>query len=188
MNRKHNYILVKQNDFINYEKKYGHTRLDKWNRLFYPSKNKMLREVAGFIINEEIFDGELTNYDIKQNGYDYLINFKTNSGVEYRFDLSKEPNIDKNIYHLSFSLFNIEQDNYNNLTQKKESFEVLNRLIWILKDVVKLLPIDYEFCIGLSEDERRNSIYSYMMRGITNWERRDTIHYDTGWGIYFKLD
>jgi len=180
------HIKVNFDDYVKYYEKYKHDRLGKWIKI-YPKdgKNKMLKNIGGFIIEEEIFNGIETEYEIVKNNEDYKIKFQTKTNTEYRFDLFKEPN--KNIYHLGFSLFNTDLSNYNDLTNKYESLEVFNRIIWILKDIQKILKKDYEYCIGF-DLEKKNSIYEYMMRYVTNWERRETTEYPIGWAIYFKLN
>ncbi len=182
---KHRSILVNHKDFLNYKEKYGSDKLDKWNSIYTKSKTKMLHDLGG-IYEEEIFDGIETAYKIKKNNDNYIIIFNTISNTKYRFDLFKEPN--ENIYHLGFSLYDTKDEDYEKLTFKNEAIELLNKIIWILKDVVKSLPSDYELCIGLTDNEKKNKIYEYMMKTISNWEKRETDYYDTGWGIYFKLN
>ena len=58
---KHKYIRVKQKDFILFQEKYGHKRLDKWNRIDCPSKGKLISKIFGKIYEEEIFNGTQTN-------------------------------------------------------------------------------------------------------------------------------
>lgn len=133
---KHNYIQVKFEDYLSYQKKYGHNKLDKWNRIWFPSKDKIISErVFNKIYEEEIFKGLETKYELKTTKTGYLILFKTDFGNEYRFDLFNEPNT--NIYDLGFSLSGSSEKEYELLTDKKESLEVFNRLIWILKDITK---------------------------------------------------
>ena len=90
------------------------------------------------------------------------------------------------IWHIGFSEWNKELNNpndYENLTNKNEAIDVFSRLIWILKD----LNMNVEYCIGSSADSRENNIYEYMMRFVSNWEKRNTEQYTLGWAIYFNL-
>ena len=185
---KHIYIKVKYQDYLSYYEKYGHNRIDKWYRLqaFDANKTKDICGIVGLVYEEEIFEGIPTDYDIIKNELGYLISFKSKSDIRYRFDLSREPNT--NIYHLSFSDFDntMTDSSYENLTNRKESIDVFSRLAWILKDVNKKIEVE-EYCIGGSYDDRKNVIYEYMMRFVDNWEKRDTIQYKSGWGLYFKI-
>jgi hypothetical protein len=183
------HILVKIGDFINYQNKYGHNRLDKWYKIYSASKTKTLFELSsGKLYEEEIFSGLETNYKLDELNNDcYIIKFISNSNTEYRFDLLKEPNL--NIYHLGFSLYdnNLNKiEEYESLTDKNEALEVFNRLIWILKDINPKLNIE-EYCIGATGDIRKDKIYQYMMRFVSSWEKRNTNDYKLGWAIYFKL-
>jgi hypothetical protein len=187
MIKKHRYIKVNYDDYVNYIRINHHNRLDRWNRIWTPEKTVLLEHIFGKI-NEEIFNGQITTYKVEVRNDDFIIDFETDSKTKYRFDLSKEPI--NNIYHLSFSLYDLSKENendYESLTNKGESFEVLNRLIWILKDFSNSLPDNSEFCIGFSENEKKNKIYAYMIRGLKNWKKRETHFYKTGWGIYFKI-
>ena len=188
MKNRHVYILVRLDDYLLYQERYGHNRLDRWHRIWSPSKSKALFELStGKVYEEEIFNGIETYYEITKDNSDYVVKFNSNSGDEYRFDIIKESHTD--IYHLAFSLLNnsIDKlDEYEKLTNKKNSLEVFNRLIWILKDITPKLNVS-EYCIGLSNNESKNNIYEYMMRFVSGWEKRETSQYDLGWAIYFKL-
>lgn len=172
-------IQVKVNDYKSYLHKYKTNKLDNGNII----------ETRGgfpkfFNIKEEIFNGIECEYKIKsQNSDECLIIFKSKSGNEYRLDLMREPNTQT--WHLAFSLFDVDRDNYHDLTGKDESFDVFNRLIWILKDITPKLGIG-EYCIGAT-GTKKDDIYKYMMKSIDGWEKRDTTQYDLGWALYFKL-
>jgi len=179
---KHIRIGVKLEDFKSYQEKYGHNRLDKWYRI-----DSVDSHLPKFLkINEEIFEGRETKYEIvESNNKHYLMKFTSSSNTEYRFDIFRE-NI-TNIWHLGFSLLtsNLDSD-YHKLTDKKESIDVFSKIIWILKDLDKLVEAD-EYCIGMTGDKKKDNIYQYMMRFVTGWERRESEEYDLGWAIYFKI-
>lgn len=60
-------------------------------------------------ISEEIFEGRECNYEIvTKDSEKLLIQFKSKSLTDYRFDIFKEP--DTNIWHLAFSLWS---NNFN---------------------------------------------------------------------------
>jgi hypothetical protein len=176
--------LVKHEEYIRYVEKHGTDKLDKNNRIWTNSKELLFKESLGYDPIEklnEMFDGYKTDYNIEKINNDYLILFKTISEQEYRFDLIKVPT--EGAYHLAFAPSNKDKSDisYMDVTDRKESLEVLNRLIWILKDI----NIDSEYCIG-STGTKKDNIYKYMLRDI-EFEKRDTDYYPLGWGIYFRL-
>ena len=186
---KHNYIKVRMEDFQKYQEKYGHSKLDRWNRIVPVSNKfpKFVYEDLNIPLSEELFNGTKTEYDLSQNGNYYLITFVTKKGNKYRFDLMKEPMV--NIYHLGFSEVGkniVSDDTYHDLTDKKESIEVFSKLCWILKDVSIKLNI-HEFCIGATGIKGKDKIYQYMMKFVSGWEKRNTTQYDLGWAIYFTI-
>lgn len=175
-------ILVKFEDYISYVEKYNTTYLDKKNkyRIWYRNKDFILN---GFnSVNEEIFDGTRTDYNLSKNSDGYSITFESKSREEYRLDLIKEPGT--KIYHIAFTLNNRDRDNYEKLTDLDESIEVFSRLSWILKDLK--LDVD-EYCIGATGDKKKDSIYEYMMRFVKYWEKRTCNSYKLGWALYFKI-
>ena len=176
-------ILVKFDDFILYQEKYNTYYLDKKHsyRIWSPAKSFVLN---GFKPVNEMFDGIKTEYIITNINDDFQIFFISDSGNEYKFDLKKEPKT--NIYHLSFSLKDRNDEEYEKLTNLNESNEVFGRLSYILKDLNDKLDVD-EYCIGATGDLKKDKIYQYMMKFVTNWEKRNTKIYDLGWALYFKL-
>ena len=177
-------IHVKMNEFINYQEKYGTTYLDKKNgyRIHSPSKSKLLG------VNE-MLDGIHTVYELLEDKVsgDYKINFKSKSGIEYRFDLFKDLE-DDFIYHLGFSLSNNVSSEYDNLSDKNEASEVFGRLSYILTDVNKKLNISW-YCIGATGNEKKDSLYLYFMKYVKTWEKReiDEKIYKLGWALYFQI-
>lgn len=178
-------ILVKVEDYKNYIEKYGTNKLDSNNEIytfgsfppkFYRDSNK---------INEEIFEGIPCQYSIlsKLNNK-ILIKFESKSKSVYRLDLLEEPNL--GIWHIGFSEINNkinDPEKYQSLTNKEESIDVLSRIVFILKD----LNMNVEYCIGATGDDKKDRIYEYMMRFVSNWEKRNTNQYPLGWAIYFKI-
>ena len=179
---KHNYIKVKLLDYNRFLSENNHNRLDKWNRI-----EPNISSLPNFIkVNEEILDGIETIYDINSHNNSYIVEFESKSGNKYRFDILKDPNDE--VYHLAFSESknDISSSNYESLTFKEEAIEVFSRLSWILRDISNKYNINY-FCIGGTNDDRKNKIYEYMLRFVSGWERRKSSQYDLGWAIYFKL-
>lgn len=144
-------IHVKLREFLSYQEKYGTTYLDKKNGygIHCPSKNKLLGVY-------EMLDEIQTNYELfqdKKTG-NYKIIFKSNSNIEYRFDLFKD-NDEKYVYHLGFSLSTINlNEYYDELINKNESSEVFGRLSYILKDVNNKLNVEW-YCIGATGNKKK---------------------------------
>jgi len=178
-------VLVKLTDYNNYLDKYNTNKLDSKNEIFtlesFPPK--FYRDRIG--INEEIFEGIPCSYDFLEKSDDkILIKFSSKSLSEYRVDILKEPNFD--IWHIGFSeidneLYDVEE--YQSLTNKEESIDVISRIVWILSD----FNMNVEYCIGVTGDDRKDKIYEYIMRFVSKWEKRKTNQYPIGWAIYFKI-
>ena len=172
-------ILVKLDDFILYLENNKTDRLDNNNVIWSQSKSILISN----LFLEKAFDGIETNYSLHKNQGGYLIIFNSKSNSEYRFDLMRD---NQNIYHLGFSLSDSDISDYEELTDKGESMDVFNRLIWILRDVSRVENIK-KFFIGSTNSEKKNRIYQYLMRYISKWEKRESDQYESGWGIYFEL-
>lgn len=175
-------ILVKYEHYTSYVNKFQTTSLDRREKYRIYSKSKDI-VLNGFNkVNEEVFDGIETEYDIQKNGDNYLILFKSKSECDYKLELHREPNT--KIYHISFTLFDRDQNNYEEPSDKGEAIEVYSRLLWILKSI----GIDYdEYCIGATGDKRKDSIYLYLMKDTKNWQKRSTNIYPLGWALYFTV-
>ncbi len=173
-----NKILVRLQDYKRYTESIGSNKLDQKNEIY--TNNQFPKFLN---INEEIFEGRETNYSIIDDSDDkVLIKFESSSQLEYRLDLFKEPN--KEIWHIGFSLFDSNLDSeYHIETNKNESIDVLSRVIWILKDINK----NVEYCIGATGNPSKDNVYKYMMRFVSNWDKRNTDQYELGWAIYFKI-
>jgi len=178
-------ILVRVEDYKRFIEKNGSNKLDDRNEIYtfgsFPPK--FYRDQNG--INEEILEGIPCSYIILESGDDkILIGFESKSSSEYRMDLLKEPGT--NIWHIGFSeidnqIYDIEK--YQSLTEKGEAIDVISRLVFILRDI----NMNVEYCIGATGDDKKDRIYEYIMRFVSNWEKRDTDEYPLGWAIYFKI-
>jgi hypothetical protein len=175
--------LVKREHYYEYVKEHGTNKLDRYNRIWTPEKSFILSNFGESELTTEIFEnGYETDYTIDEEDGNYKFIFKTNSGEEYRLDLRK----DVDCYHIAFSLSKNELtsvDSYEKLTDRKESLEVLNRIIFILKNI----DFDTEYCIGATGDDSKDKIYEYMLKNVSKWEKRDTDRYPNGWGLYFTI-
>ncbi len=177
-------IAVRINDYIRYVNENGNNKLDP-NTEIYGIGSFPPKFIRDTIINEEIFNGTICNYSTIINNSDYiLIEFSSKLGNKYRIDLYKELNT--NIWHIGFSEFHNSTSDpikYEEETDNKESVDIFSRIIWILKD----LNMGVEYCIGSTGNDKKNNIYEYMMRFVSNWEKRETEEYPLGWGIFFKI-
>lgn len=174
-------ILVNFEHYLNYQKRYNTTYLDKKNNynLYSPSKN-----IRGVKINE-IFDGIKTDYKVKKDvrGY-YFITFSSNSGNKYRLDLI----YDMGVYHIGFSLkdYTMGDDEYERLTELNESKEVFGKLAFILKEFSEKYN-HKEFAIGGTGNPKKDRIYQYIMNYTSEWEKKDDDSYEMGWALYFRM-
>lgn len=198
--------------------KYKHYQLfvenNKSNRLsknlkIIPSESKissLLKKTYNYPLNEEIFDKPIyTNYEIIniKDNFKKII-FKTNSNTKYRLDIFIIEEKKLSINHISFSVnnevydtiptnevdFKKYEDEYEKLTDKNEIYEILNRIRFILSDMVDNKIINNNFCIGGAKLELKNTIYEYFLKvvvGDNGFEKLYTEVYPTGWGLYFKI-
>lgn len=169
---KYTYI-VNYNQFKTFE----NSKLDKITNI--TTGSKFIKD--SFIGNKvnEIFDKHIpTEYSVHDrkspiyNDYDYIFYFKTQTNIEYRIDILKHDD-DKvkynNMYSILFSLkkndpYKSKVDEYEELTDKNEMIEILNRIRYILKDWISKNNLNITFVIGKSDIERKNKIYKYFIR------------------------
>lgn len=160
------FIYVNIEDYKKYIEEYNNNRIDR-NHIIVTNDSALPKFIRS--INEEIFEGISTDYEFLENlSNKKLIKFTSKSNVDYRLDLLKES--DSDIWHIAFSEFDKQLDNnleYELQTNKQESIDVFSRIVWILKDI----NMDVEYCIGYSSDQRKNNIYMYMMKFVSNWEK-----------------
>lgn len=43
------------------------------------------------------------------------------------------------------------------------------------------------YCIGATGNPSKDNVYKYMMRFVSNWDKRNTDQYELGCAIYFKI-
>jgi hypothetical protein len=73
--------------------------------------------------------------------------------------------------------------NYEKETEDNNSVDVLSRIVWILKDLSR----SYDYCIGITGNDKKDNTYMYMMQFVSNWEKKKTDFYPTKWGIFFNI-
>ena len=177
---KRNKIYVKIHDCIRYVEQNSTNLLDEQNEILPIGSFPPLF----YKITEEVFDGRSCNYDIIKDDINHiLIRFKCRFNNEYRIDLLKDPN---NVYHIGFSKYENDIDdpkNYEKETEDNNSVDVLSRIVWILKDLSR----NYDYCIGITGNDKKDNTYMYMMQFVSNWEKKKTDFYPTKWGIFFNI-
>ncbi len=145
-------------------------------------------------INELFKSPITTDYFVKNNDDFKTCYFTTKSGNNYRLDLYEvdEPNIGL-VNHISFSsadVKNYEDENYTNLTNRGEMLEILNRIRYIIEDLVKSEDVVNNFCIGDSILDSKNNIYEYFLKmviGEDKYTKEKVGGYDNEWGFIFKI-
>jgi hypothetical protein len=164
---------------------------DKWN-LFKISRN----------LNEEIFNNPLeTKYSINKLNDRFLkIKFGTNSD---RLDIHMISEFGIIINHISFTedsdkydkLPNSEESyieyelEYSKPTNKNEMIELMNRIHFILLDVVDKGILSTTFSIGGTELEEKNRIYEYFLKvlGVDFKKLKTDVYPKCGWALYFSI-
>ena len=194
------YLLTKNEHYKLFKRKYGTDRISKNLKLYTNSKSGIFEKFG--LINE-IFEKPIqTEYTIQTENsekYDecwYKVLFKSESSTEYRLDIW--PTFEKNkglVNHISFSLSDRNfiddgAEKYEKLTGKNEMIEILNRLNYVIQDLISKKKIVNYFCIGLTELENKNDIYEYFLKknvGKGGIDKLKTNIYPTGYGLYFKI-
>ena len=177
----HTYVTVKTKHYKKYIEQYGHNKLAKFLHL-EPDESCF----PIFARINEVFDLPLeTEYVVSKNQHDYVLYFESKSHTKYRIDLLKDPT--EKVYHLAFSLADRIPEEYEMPTAKREIFDVLNRMVWILKDFTKKKLENVEFCIGATNNIKKNKLYQYILKYAESWEKRNSTEYDEGWALYFKI-
>lgn len=185
-----NYLYVKYDHYKNFISE------NKVDRLSKNLKITVASPKSGKLINE-LFDYPIeTEYKIEKYLPNILISFKTNSNNIYRLDIIRIVEKDKGnefINHIAFSDYNNnldDEDNYERLLDRNEMVEILNRIHFILLDLVEDKIINNKFCIGGTKLEKKNNIYEFLLKvivGENGFKKEITNIYDTGYGLYFEV-
>jgi hypothetical protein len=159
-------------------------------------------------INEEIYDKPIdTNYElVKINDNFIKILFSSKSNTDYRLDIHIISEKNGNVNHISFTENHIKYDNipnkqsefdqyeidYNKPTGKNEMIEIMNRIRYILSDLLLNNSLSNNlFCIGGTELIEKNNIYEYLLKVIVGKDGFKKINTDiypkVGWGLYFSI-
>jgi len=185
-----NYLYVKYDHYVNYVNEHNNDRLCKNLKVYTTSKRGIINE----IFNEPLY----TDYKIEKNLSNYfLISFETKAGYKYRLDIFKIIESDKYdnfINHIAFSDYNnnpSDENKYEELLHRNEMYEIINRIHFIIKNLIDNNTIDNYFCIGGAKLLAKNNIYQYVLKilvGEDGFKKLDTEFYkDTKFGLYFKI-
>jgi len=202
------YLYTKTSHYKKYFEKNKTDRISK-NVKILPESDKinLFKSTSGLEINEEIFNKSIkTKYTISKIRENFLkIKFETNSKTKYRLDIHTINEVNGIINHISFTedndvydnIPNLEKDfddyeeNYNKPTGKHEMIELMNRIHFILNEMVNNDYINNSFCIGETEIEGKNKIYEYSLKiivGESGFNKLKTnVYPKVGWGLYFSI-
>ena len=133
--------------------------------------------------------------------------FQSKSNINYRLDIHTI--VEKNgiVNHISFTEDDIKYDiipdkqsdfeqyeiDYNRLTGKNEMIELMNRIHYILSNLLSNDDLsNNSFCIGGTELIEKNNIYEYLLKVIVGdggFKKINTdIYSKVGWGLYFSIN
>lgn len=205
-----NYLYTKTEHYKLFIKDNKSNRLSKDIKILPESDKMNLFKISlNYNLNEEIYDKPLeTNYrllKIKDNFIKIL--FQSRSNTNYRLDIHTIVEKNGTVNHISFTEDDIKYDvipnnkfdfeqyevDYNKPTGKNEMIELMNRIHYILSDLLlKGSLLNNSFCIGSTELIEKNNIYEYLLKVIVGDKGFKKINTDIypkfGWGLYFSIN
>lgn len=172
------------------------------------SKMTLFKNSLCYINEEEIFQKPIiTEYEVvKINDKFIKILFTYNSKTDYRLDIHIINEINVLVNHIELTKNDSKYDttpnskddfekyeyDYNKLTGMNAMIEIINRIHFILIDLLKKSLIKNYFCIGGTEIIEKNNIYEYLLKiivGDDGFKKLKTEVYDkVGWGLYFSIN
>ena len=204
-----NYIYTKTEHYRMFYEKNKTNRLSKFVKILPESeKMNLFKITSGYKTNEEIFNNSIeTKYNIEKLKENlFKITFETNSNTKYRLDIHVIDEVNGIVNHIAFTEydskydiipnnskdFNEYEESYNKPTNRNEMIELMNRIHFILKDIIDRNYINNNlFCIGGTEIESKNNIYEYSLKvivGKNGFDKLKTnIYPNVGWGLYFSI-
>ena len=169
---------------------YTYNEFLKENNTDRLSKNEKIKSpgagLSKYISNiekiDEIFDSKLDKLDFKEEVYDHPVYegeknttyfFKSKRGNEYRLDLvilmESNSNLKDNRLHnkkfisVSFSISDATDDNYDDVTNKNELYDVMSRIRYLIKLNEYRINNGYVFMFGKPDEEKIN-MYSMFIK------------------------
>ncbi len=204
------YLYTKREHYLKFVAENKNNRLSKFLKIMPPGDKMNLFRIANensTFIKEEIFGTPyFTRYQlINLSPKSLKVLFKSNSDTLYRLDIKiideeigttnhiafTEEDSKYDIYPTNQEDFEDFESSYNAPTGKHEMIELMNRMHYILEDLVKKGHITNSFCIGGTDLEEKNNIYEYFLKvvvGKDGFRKEETDIYPSGWGLYFKID
>jgi len=151
------------------------------NRINKFSKIQCHKGIPKYLVLDEIFETDKINLNFTLQEIDHpkflgytnsIYRFKTKKSNEYRIDFvflkEDNKNLKDNRLHnryfisIGFSPNNATIDTYDELTKKREEFEVLTNVIYILKEYKKNHSNDI-FMFGDPNEQKKLDIYQYII-------------------------
>lgn len=185
------YLYTRNDHYRLFMEKNNNERLKKNLKIIPSTKFNKVFEVFDRIIDTEykVINKIIDNKKLKK------CIFKTTSGNNYRLDLLLDYEANCGwTNHISFTtndISNYNDENYENLTDKNEMIEILNRIKFIIKDLLENGELEHNnFCVGGAELEQKNNIYKNFLRivvGDSGFDKVDIDGYSTGWVLVFKV-
>ena len=170
-------------------------------------KYHLILRSLGSSIKEEIFNKSIqTSYQIVNIGSAFTkLLFSSNSNTKYRIDVHLVNEVNGLVNHIAFTENddkfdtlpnnNIDNDTYekeyHKSTNRGEMIEIMNRIHYILHDLVDKNIISNSFCIGGTGLKEKDNIYDYFLEvivGKDGFKKLSTnVYPKIGWGLYFKI-
>lgn len=203
------YIYTKTEHYKMFCDKNKTNRLSKSIKILPESdKLNLFKITSGQKFNEEIFNDPIeTKYSIEELKENFFkMTFETNSNTKYRLNIHVINEVNGIVNHIAFTEYDSKydiipnnskdydeyEDSYNKPTNRNEMIELMNRIHFILNDIIDKSYIKNNlFCIGGTEIESKNNIYEYSLKvivGKNGFDKLKTnVYPKTGWGLYFSI-
>jgi len=163
--------------YDNFVKFYKTDRIKKFEKLSYNKKiptSDSIKEIFNSDVKELDFELKMNSSQHVKNDSDYTYYFKSKSNNTYRLDLIKfkedNTNIknfelhDKVFISISYTLSDRNSENYDDLTDLNEPYDLLMRVKFLIKDYKNnYMKNDEVFMFGKPQEQKTN-IYKYILK------------------------
>lgn len=203
------YLYTKTEHYKKFVEDNKSNRLSKFIKVL-PESDKMnlFKLSLNSAFNEEIYGSPIeTKYNLVKVNNNFLkVLFTSKSNTNYRLDIHIINEENGIVNHISFTEndskydtipdnqygFDQYESDYNRLTGKNEMIEFMDRIHFILSDLLNKGNLSNNlFCIGGTELEK-NNIYEYLLKvvvGDNGFKKIETnIYPKVGWGLYFSIN